>query len=234
MSHQSGPGVWHPDGGYGFFCRPSCECVGDSYSTMDRPTTLLLKLHGSINWRYRLGESLPLSPAGILHHEAWLPPSMHSAEVADRIEAHLEPDPLIVPPVLIKSALTEHPVLRVVWEHAYQRLREATRVVFMGYSLPKTDLASRVLFRETLLRRSSPPPEIQVVSRPGDEAEQEEITTRYRSMFPAAQFEFSGAKAWVARQEALRLPPVTAHAVSEPEGAAPCPRRPAQTGRPSR
>lgn len=59
---------WHPDGGYGFFCRPSIASVADSSVYMDLPGTLLLKLHGSINWHWRLGEGTARGPTGLLHH----------------------------------------------------------------------------------------------------------------------------------------------------------------------
>jgi hypothetical protein len=129
---------WHPDGGYGFFCRPSSVCVADSSIFMDRPRSVLLKLHGSVNWRTRLGEGAPRGPAALLHHEVWMP--RHTPHFGDpfedhEIESHLEPEPFIVPPVLLKTGLTLHPVLRVVWAAAREKLSEATRVVFMGYSL---------------------------------------------------------------------------------------------------
>jgi SIR2-like domain len=192
---------WHPDGGYGFYCRPSSVCVIDTPAYMDRPNTLLLKLHGSLNWRSRLGEGMPRGPAGILHHEKWFPLHLHAAPLADSIELHLEPDPFIVPPVLVKSELTTHPVLRVVWEFARDRLSKATTVVFIGYSLPMTDLASRILFSETLLR--NPAPEVTVVNLAEDEAIAEGIKKTYSSLFKNlsdANFHLSGAWEWIQRQ----------------------------------
>lgn len=193
---------WHPDGGYGFYCRTSSFCVIDNPAYMDRPRTLLLKLHGSLNWRSRLGEGFPRGPAGILHHENWVPPHWHAEQLADSIELHLEPDPFIVPPVLVKSELTLHPVLRVVWELAHERLRTATTVVFIGYSLPVTDLASRILFTETLLRDQAP--EVIVANLAEEQAAKEKIKKTYRSLFkelPDASFHVSGAWDWIQRQD---------------------------------
>jgi hypothetical protein len=193
---------WHPDGGYGFFCRPSSAVVSDSLVYMDQPRTLLLKLHGSINWHWRLSEGTLRGPAGLVHYENWYQSRAHHAELAvDRIESHLEPAPFIVPPVLVKSELTAHPVLRIVWELAHRALADATSVVFIGYSLPATDLASRILFGETLANRVGLNLLIvDIATR--DNAEGQRVKEAYRSLFGGisdAQFEFSGATAWIER-----------------------------------
>jgi hypothetical protein len=197
---------WHPDGGYGFYCRPSGETVADTPGFMDRSRSLLLKLHGSVNWRSRLGEGTPRGPASLLHHEEWLPrfprwPGALRNAAADHIEAHLEPDPFIVPPVLVKAELSVHPVLRVIWELARERLSAATSVVFIGYSLPVTDLASQTLFRETLLNRATP--DVQIVNLCRDASEEGHVKDTYRSLVPTildGQFHFSGAENWVDQQ----------------------------------
>jgi hypothetical protein len=126
---------WHPDGGYAFFCRPSVSRVADAEMFMDRSTPLL-KLHGSINWRPILGARRPYISDAIVHHEPWLPtpPQAHGFNV-DAIESLLEPEPFIVPPVLLKSVLTEEPILKFVWSEAATRMRNATSVTFVGYSM---------------------------------------------------------------------------------------------------
>jgi SIR2-like domain len=53
-----GEPYWHPDGGYGFFCRPSPSTVTDTDIYRDR-STALFKLHGSMNWRPILGARRP-------------------------------------------------------------------------------------------------------------------------------------------------------------------------------
>jgi hypothetical protein len=194
---------WHPDGGYGFFCRPSSIVVFDSMNYEDETRSLVLKLHGSINWRSRLGEGTPRGPAGILHREDWDPqPDRPSRPVqADLVEAHLEPEPFMVPPVLVKAELALHPVLSVVWTLAHERLKAAKTVIFIGYSLPATDLASRTLFRETLANRADLDVRIVSIARDGDE--EQAVKLAYRSLFkglPDTQFDFSGARAWIERQ----------------------------------
>jgi len=153
------PEHWHPDGGYGFLCLPSRATVVTGPIWMNVCATLLLKLHGSINWRCRLGVVGPRSPNDVLHHEAWFHEenrfhlSQPELTLGD-LEGYLEHDALIIPPVLLKHELTLHPVMRLVWTHARSRLLEATHVTFVGYSFPITDLAAKTLFRETLTHRT--------------------------------------------------------------------------------
>jgi hypothetical protein len=160
---------WHPDGGYGLFCRPSALAVRDMSVFMDRPSTLLLKLHGSVNWRPRRGHRVPYSVDAIHHHETWfrVEADDHDMAVAspEAIALHLEPEPLIVPPVLVKPELVEQPVLRVIWHNAYQALLRAHHVVFIGYSFPTTDIAVRTLFDEGL--HDFPQADIRIVN-PGN------------------------------------------------------------------
>ncbi len=191
---------WHPDGGYGFYCRPSSSCVKDQPGYMDPTRTFVLKLHGSINWRSRLGEAAARSPTGILHHEDWYREPRFSPQLANNIEPHLEPDPLIVPPALMKTDLAVHPVLSVVWKLARERLRDANTVVFIGYSFPVTDLAARTLFREALWKRRGP---VHVVNLGRSEDDQKKVKDAYRSLFldlEDSNFDFSGAKNWIQNQ----------------------------------
>lgn len=115
------------------------------------PTFSLLKLHGSLNWWY----SGPGSPPGDsvygtnlagqwgnpLDNETWdavLGGSRSRVGVEDKRR-------LIVPPTLAKERFYSNTVMKEQWRRARHRLMEAERIVFMGYSLPEFDLASRLL-----------------------------------------------------------------------------------------
>ncbi len=98
----------------------------------------LCKLHGSINWLYS-----------------------GSAAAADRRSTSAAADalardkvPLIAPPVFDKSGLS---VTRVCWRRGDElnKLKGAGRVIFMGYSLPPTDLLMRWFFQDSCRRRAS-------------------------------------------------------------------------------
>ena len=115
---------------------------------------------------------------------------------------HLEPEPIIVPPVLSKSNLVAEPVLRLVWSLAYDQLTTAEAVTFIGYSFPTTDNTARVLFAEALA--DLPAERITVVSLEEDESHADALKTRYRNVLgaiPDDRFLFDGAKAWVERQQ---------------------------------
>jgi hypothetical protein len=119
---------------------------------------------------------------------------------------YLDPEPFIVPPVLTKSDLVEHPVLRVIWSRAFELLKAADKVTFVGYSLPVTDIAAGTLFRESLARLK--PTDVKVVDY-ATEAEQPEkrrqVLETYGKVFldiTAAQIDLRGGLAWA--QEVCR------------------------------
>jgi hypothetical protein len=130
-----------------------------------------------------------------VHHEKWLP--NHPREVADPslIDIHLETDPFIIPPLLTKETLIKQPILRLLWAIAYQKLAEADTVVFVGYSLPITDIASGFLFGETIQKETK----IRVVNLGSTSKKQRELRARYRKLFPRLRgehFLFKDAKEW--------------------------------------
>jgi hypothetical protein len=184
---------WHPDGGYGFFCKPSTDCVREYGGYKDQTSMLLLKLHGSVNWRPRLGSKRPYGIDSIVHHANWfLEDDIYKDPIED-IERHLEKEPFLVPPVLVKSSLVEEPLLQAVWSMAYGELHSAERVTFIGYSMPITDIAARTLFRESISRTA----EIKIVTR--DASHIEDLLDSYKRVFSnvaASNFVFGGALDW--------------------------------------
>ena len=96
------------------------------------------------------------------------------------VARHLEPEPVIVPPVLSKSDLVAQPVLRLVWSLAYEHLSTAEAVTFIGYSFPATDTSARVLFAEALA--DLPPDAVTVVGLETDEIGVAALKTRCRDL----------------------------------------------------
>ena len=189
---------WHPDGGYGFFIRPSSVVVQQGREWMDTTSMLLLKLHGSINWYPRKGERPPYNINALHHDEDWFKSTAHAyTPPQEMVARHFEPDPFIIPPVLDKTALSNEPVLQVVWSLAKEALQKAPHIYFAGYSMPVTDLAASFLFYESLEGRTH---QISVINLATPEEQKDLILASYRKVFPKLkddQFDFDGALNWV-------------------------------------
>lgn len=190
-------GAWNRTRGYGFFCRPSYSVVNDAYSEHEYSDTMLLKLHGSVNWLPKLGSSKPYAIDSIVHHEDW---PEFAGRTLDRIdiERHLESEPVIIPPISVKYDLVLQPILRIVWSLAFEHLSNASEVTFIGYSLPLTDNVAHTLFAEALesLNTSA----IYVVGLEDDQNTLDALKARYRSVFgyiPDGNFFANGALEWV-------------------------------------
>ena len=187
-------GGWNPYWGYGFFCPSSLDTIASPEGLETHSVLRLLKLHGSINWRAKLGYANPVAIDSITHHHDWGGIRFRYPQVA----GHLEPEPVMVPPVLSKSSLVEQPVLRLVWSHAFANLETAHEVTFIGYSFPTTDMAARTLFSEAL--KDLPRDDINVVNLSREDSEAEITRRRYRSVLgdiPDEQFHFDGALEWM-------------------------------------
>jgi len=187
---------WHPDGGYGFYCRPSFMTVREADVRKDQTALMLLKLHGSINWYPIRGYEQPYTIDAIIHHETWMPDQEKGPE-SETIPDHLEPEPFFVPPVLLKSAIVEQPVLRLIWSQAYRVLEGADKVTFVGYSFPTTDIAAGILFQEAM--NKIPVSKLKVINYATNETAKKEIRSRYRGAIPGIgndQFDFRGALLW--------------------------------------
>ena len=201
---------WHPDDGYGFYCAPSIlnvanisQAAGNFHSSI-----LYLKLHGSINWYSKLGHTQPYFANAIAHHEPWSPYASEQKLLGiqnETLDRHLEPEPFIVPPVLMKSVIVEEPILRLIWNRAFRALQEAEKVTFIGYSFPLTDIAVRTLFEEAL--HDLPRYHLHIVNLEATASKQAQIRQTYKTQFdresetpeskiPESNFFFSGALEW--------------------------------------
>jgi hypothetical protein len=197
---------WRPNSGYGFPCRSSAACVDSRWEeNISTSPMQLLKLHGSVNWRIPLGHPQPYAVDSIRHHESWFEYFGHVNDTFSlkNIERLLEPDLFIVPPVMAKTDLIEQPVLGLIWSLAINALKAAKRVVFIGYSMPITDIAASFLFREGL-GHLDPSSQVTVVDYAREEEEKARklawILPAYQAVFPGItedRFQFCGAVDWV-------------------------------------
>jgi hypothetical protein len=118
-------------------------------------TLRLLKLHGSLNWYWRPGDSSGVSVAR-RDLPGWFgEPRPYDEEQRRRTLPGRTP--FVVPPTASKSEYYANPLTREMWRQAAQRLHDARRVVFMGYSMPLTDVTFVNLFRDSVVNKDNSP-----------------------------------------------------------------------------
>lgn len=127
--------------------------VGSRYgSPSEPPTFALLKLHGSLDWFWlptdASGDSILRAP---MNQE---PSSTTKAMLAGK-------ERFVVPPLSAKSRLYSLGIVRELWRRAADALSHASRIIFIGYSLPLTDLSLTAL----LVHAVGAQPDVWVVDR---------------------------------------------------------------------
>ncbi|WP_290049961.1 SIR2 family protein [Amycolatopsis solani] len=108
----------------------------------------LLKLHGSLNWRY----SGPSSPPGDQVFDVGYAPWDGSGipRTDDSEELSADKVPMIVPPAAVKSPYYVNNTIRAMWRQAAEALREADELVIIGFSLPPSDQIVRSMLATEL------------------------------------------------------------------------------------
>ena len=112
----------------------------------------LFKLHGSVNWYTKPNFG---NYYYVPHYED---KGSYTTELKDLQR-------LIVPPVANKSNLYEDSLFGAIWKGAYEKLKQADEVYFLGYSLPETDLQAKYLFQTGIKKDAK----IFVVNKKGEE-----------------------------------------------------------------
>lgn len=120
---------------------------------------VILKLHGSLNWKHRIPEPMGEKPSTIEIEPTSLPWNSHSANFLA-----VEPQfggggcgqyPAIIPPTWFKHEINdyrrgENRLTRLIlhqWKSACKTLEKAQAIIVVGYSFPRTDILSQQLFR---------------------------------------------------------------------------------------
>lgn len=125
-----------------YFDRMGTDSTGRYRRNVIFDAPLIVKLHGSVNWRCgkdefsrSIGETTPTDDPYI---SVW----------CDKTSAPSPADntyPLIVPPLAAKP-LSQIGIFRYLWTKAYEYLFEAREIIVCGYSLPEFDQFAKSLF----------------------------------------------------------------------------------------
>ncbi|HBM17272.1 MAG TPA: hypothetical protein DD381_13165 [Lentisphaeria bacterium] len=106
----------------------------------------VVKLHGSVNWLYQ-GEDYSNQiyfTDKVSEAEAYI-----NGQYAKR-KFNSDLIPFIIPPVLVKDALYENNILKILWIKAHEYLANAKEIYVIGFSFPQTDLYVKFLFQSAL------------------------------------------------------------------------------------
>jgi hypothetical protein len=144
----------------------------------------LLKPHGSLNWLYCPN----CNTVKITKKEKGALRIWTQAEVCDRDRSAQKP--LIVPPTWEK--IYDNPHLARIWLKAGELLRSASKVFFIGCSLPDSDTKLKYLFKRTLYEATpSSRPSITVILKQDEQTES--TKDRYKRLFgPDVNFSTAG------------------------------------------
>lgn len=149
----------------------------------------LIKLHGSINWFYSGAEGFP-------GEQVYFRPVDSDSPHTDGINGIPRPEPsrllkdkvpLIIPPVAEKSRFYPNQTIRTLWWDARKALEKADEIFCVGYSLPATDLTTKLLFRSVAW-----PEKVFIVNKTASK-----LAERYQKAFPKAEInaDFDGEDA---------------------------------------
>ena len=174
-----------------------CDVATDRYQEFPHVGTLL-KIHGSLNWSYCPGckrLDLGVSEAGKTYK--MLEELYQVTPLEPRYSCHGFPcsvcqtfvEPVLITPTHLKDYRNEH--IRKVWAKAEQALREAERVIIVGYSLPEDDLDVIYLLKSSLEHLVRDAPEkLTIVEKATDPAMARigahPVGRRYRAIFGSA------------------------------------------------
>lgn len=158
----------------------------------------LMKLHGSLNW-------LLCPSCGRLYVKLDTKVAV-GAEQTCRECIKVTLRPFIITPTLLKDLYDTH--IKMVWHNAFLDLKEAKRVVFIGYSFPLADFE----FRYTLAKAIGQDAKIRVVLHQTDEPSTYPCNlrhlspeARYRNFFGNRDLRVSyeGAEAFMVNPKAI-------------------------------
>ena len=152
----------------------------------DNAGIVLCKLHGSVNYfdcpqlkdnekiyiSRTIGDSAKIGKSGRFKGN----PALFAVDAIYKIREQLGHKlvPSLIPPTYAK--LTRKDWLRSIWRRAFQAFENASKIIFVGYSMPATDGFMRALINASFARRHNQP-DIFVIDKC------DKVHQRYRKLF---------------------------------------------------
>jgi len=166
----------------------------------------ILKIHGSISWLRCPNSNHLYTGLGCTHnaYDTYLRDrkSPFIAENYPDVEEISSPllEPFIITPTYAK--VFDQPHIQATWHNAYIELREASRIVFIGYSLPEADYHFRTLLRRAIRKETDIEVVLYTDDEPPSESEKESsapslnynssfAVDRYRRLFGDKRIDFN-------------------------------------------
>lgn len=156
-----------------------------------QPSFSLIKLHGSINWYYTRTQNFESQQIYFVPVRGKNPKD-DLCKPLDEFTQDMQR--LIIPPVADKSPFYSHEFVRSLWTTAAKALQGAEEIYFLGYSLPVTDLAVKLLLRSSVENAK-----IFVFSKGKDRTKFESRYHEVLSHLPKSKFRFEYGKTAIAR-----------------------------------
>ena len=189
-----------------------CELANVSAAEPVQRFGTLLKLHGSVNWlfcqtckRLELGATESTRFLSIFQKVAG--PDLRSSFTADGAPCPVCQQqllPLLIAPSHLKDYRNPH--LSQVWYEAQRLLRQADRVIFVGYSLPDDDVEVIYLVKRGLAHITNPK-QITVIEycakNPNIALGAHPVGRRYRTLFGDVDWYAGGLDSWLSRDHAV-------------------------------
>lgn len=196
-----------PEGGLPVY---HCDIASDFYRNEPAHFGVLLKLHGSLNWLYcstcgrlEIGASESRKYLKVLQRLV----GELSLEQSYRTESSQCPTcrsklrPLLVAPTHLKNYRNPH--LAQVWHEAEHVMREASRVVFVGYSLPEDDVEVIYLLKRSLGHLQAQQITVVEYDQTNPPVQAHPVGRRYRTLFgDGIDWHPEGLNAWLPKAAA--------------------------------
>lgn len=116
-----------------------------TWESMDGPrqdSFQLLKLHGSLNWYWALGES-----ATVVRDATVYGFGARNDIAADDVAGVRLLDRFLIPPVTSKDSYYNVNLVHMLWRTAFEAMQQASRLTIIGYSIPPADRIAAELLR---------------------------------------------------------------------------------------